>query len=702
MNAGRRDRWSAKPALLSVAMLVLAAPLGAQEPRALQDAVDRDAAKKPVNYGRTPDTAIPYRNFREPYLRFFQTVMPFRGAQTEPRAQANGSIPPRTLRIGYFGPTESAPDADLGQQMLEGVRLAVEQANTADGYQGIPFELIEREDLGLWGSSSNEMVAFKYVDDVLAVIGSIDGANTHIALRVALKIQMPMINTATTDPTLTETNIPWMLRCMADDRQQGYALAYYIFQERGIKKVAAFRANDRYGRTGIAEFRDAARRLKAPLRAELRWDPGDRDFTVQLDRIAETGAEAVVLWGNAADTAAVVKEIRRRQMPIQIFGCDRLANRSFLAKAGPAAEGVVAVATIDPTRDDPIYKRFVEAFAARFGHEPGTFAAHAYDGANILISAIHKAGPNRVRIRDALSEFEHFDGVTGPIRFDTTLNDIGPVYLATVQDGAFVYREIDFTSTRQASRTTVPYRRLADAPPAARSPKSDTDGSADVPAEYRIGCFLPLDDAGQEVLRGARLALADDAAQHPDAPPIQLFSRDARGAWGDASNLLVELVFDKEVIAVVATERRGTHLAEMLAAKFHFPVVTLCDADPTVTQIPLSWIFRVAPGPSMDSDFADRYARHYGSKATARAALGYDAAALMAMRIRGGAHGRRALRDGLAGSTWFQGVSGTFRFDTLGNRIERPPEDCSTADRQASRVGAAHRRELGKRSTVER
>ena len=37
-----------------------------------------------------------------------------------------------------------------------------------------------------------------------------------------------------------ETNIPWLLRCMADDRQQGYALAHHIYKEAGIEKVAAF------------------------------------------------------------------------------------------------------------------------------------------------------------------------------------------------------------------------------------------------------------------------------------------------------------------------------------------------------------------------------------------------------------------------------------------------------------------------------
>jgi ABC-type branched-subunit amino acid transport system substrate-binding protein len=593
---------------------------------------------------------------------------------------------PQTVRIGFFGPDGSAPDADLGQQMREGVRLALEQANDAGGYEDIPFELVTRVDTGLWGSSANEMVAFKYQDDVLAVIGSVDGANTHIALRVALKVQMPMVNTAATDPTLTETNIPWLLRCMADDRQQGYALAHHIFNRCGIKRVVAFRVNDRYGRTGIAEFRDAARRLKCPLRLELRWEPGDRQFTAQLDRIAQTDPEAVVLWGNASDTAAIVREIRKRKMPLEVFGCDRLVAGTFLSEAGEAAEGVVAVATYDPTRGESRLEAFTEAFRHRFNHEPEAFAAHAYDGAKILIDAVRKAGLNRARIRDVLYEYTHYDGVTGSIDFDTTLNDIGPVYIATVKGGRFIYEEADSASEAQSGRAPAsgrasppvgarprsqrsrPYRVQVQSPPAVRSPARASRGA---PAVYRLGCFLPLDASRNAAVRGAQMALAEDAARHPDQPPIELLVRDARGAWGENSSSLVDLVLERDVLALIgSTERRGTHLAEMLAAKMHFPVLTLCGGDPTITQIPLPWIFSVAPASDeIDPDFARRYSARYGARPDAHAALGYDAAALAASGIRGGADTRVALRDALASGAWNRGATGVFAFDALGTRI---------------------------------
>ena len=226
--------------------------------------------KEAPNYGKAPDSMIPFRNFRNPYARFFDEPVGFLGTGRYEGADHE------TARVGFFAPVEPAADADIGQNMFEGVQLAFEQANAEGGYEGVPFELVIRQDIGLWGASSNEMAAFKYEDNALAVIGSIDGGNTHIALRVALKTQTPMMNTATTDPTLTETAIPWLMRCMADDRQQGYALAQHIYRERNIKSVVALRVNDRYGRMGMMEFRDAARRLGHPLRAELRWNRGER------------------------------------------------------------------------------------------------------------------------------------------------------------------------------------------------------------------------------------------------------------------------------------------------------------------------------------------------------------------------------------------------------------------------------------------
>ncbi|MFQ5570383.1 MAG: ABC transporter substrate-binding protein [Rhodothermales bacterium] len=384
------------------------------------------------SYGNTPDEMRPYRRFQEPYALFFDKPQPFLGTGREK------SPPPdlKLVKIGFLGPLEDSPEAALGRHMLQGATLAIEEANAQGGYQGLPFELVLRDDAGPWGASSNKFVELSD-EKVWAVLGSIDGASTHIALRVALKLELPMVTTGSTDPTLTETRIPWLVRVNADDRQNGYALASYIYQEKGYRRVAALRANNRYGRKGITEFKDAARRLGAPLLFELRYAPGDTIFTTQLMRINKSSAEAVVLWADAEEAAHIVQQMREMGMQHAVFGTDRLVSPDFLTSAGPAAEGVIATYPYNPEQDDPYVQDFNRRYAQRFGEEPEAFAAHAFDGMNMIIQAIHTAGLNRARIRDVLSAVKGFQGVTGQIVLDATHNDVGPVWLVEIRDGAF-------------------------------------------------------------------------------------------------------------------------------------------------------------------------------------------------------------------------------------------------------------------------
>lgn len=415
---------------LAVATAALGAPagIGAQEEPA-------DSARRGANYGNTPDELLPYRAFRTPYLEFFAEKQPFLGTGRDKAAPADLEA----VRIGILAPLdEASPEAAMGHRMLQGATLAVEEANAAGGFRGLPYELIVLDDVGPWGASSNKMLALADTGS-WAVLGSIDGQSTHIALRVALKLEVPLVTSGSTDPTLTETRIPWYVRVNADDRQNGYALASHIFHEKGLERVAVLRANTRYGRVGVAEFADAARRLQRPLLLELRYGTGDQDFSAQLDRIGQAGAAAVVLWGDSRDMARIVRQMRERGMEQPVFGPDRMLAREFVESVGEAGEGVVAVDLWDPRRDDPALDRFRRRYRERFGEGPDAMAAHAYDGMNLIIESVRRAGLNRTRIRDAMSDLEEYEGVTGHIPFDPTLNDVGPVYLAVLEGGRFRY-----------------------------------------------------------------------------------------------------------------------------------------------------------------------------------------------------------------------------------------------------------------------
>jgi ABC-type branched-subunit amino acid transport system substrate-binding protein len=402
--------------------------------------------RKDPNYAATSEDVEPFRGIT-PYKEHFLEQMEYAGpgrAIPEPEDV-------KTVKIGFIGPIMStvsvatggkSHEESLGIKMLQGARLAIEQANARGGYlkRKIPFELVVANDNGLWGSSGNEIIKLAYLDKVWAILGTIDGANSHIAIRVALKIELVMLNSGDTDPTFIETNIPWVARCIGDDRQQSYILADYLYRKMQFRRVGLIRSSNRYGRFGVREVVDSSRRLGFPIVMEMAYKVGSTDFSLELERLRNARVDAVVHWGDAREGALILNQMRREGMNQPFFCCDRCVQSEFVELAGANAEGVICSYPWNPDRRDPKLEAFKKAFRERFGEEPETYAAHAYDGMNMLIWAIQVAGLNRARIRDMIAYMPApWPGVTGDIRLSAALDDVGEVFLAKRENGRWHY-----------------------------------------------------------------------------------------------------------------------------------------------------------------------------------------------------------------------------------------------------------------------
>jgi ABC-type branched-subunit amino acid transport system substrate-binding protein len=274
-----------------------------------------------------------------------------------------------------------------------------------------------------------------------SMVGCIDGQNCHIVLRTTLKLELPIVDIGTTDPTVTETRIPWLLHNFPDDRQQGYTLADYVFKDRKLKRVGVIRTQARYARIGVIKFNDEARRMGRQPVLEVKFERGDKDFTHQLQLLRDAKVEGVIIWGEAAEAGLILKQMRAMGMKQPVFGSSRLAYPQLLETAGAAAEGLVVTTALDPTRTDPKWLAFRDAYLQKFHEQPIDYAAYSYDGMNVLIAAIEKAGLNRGRIMDVLRAYQMktYQGAAGTDYFDHTLNNIAPVSMARVKDGKFEY-----------------------------------------------------------------------------------------------------------------------------------------------------------------------------------------------------------------------------------------------------------------------
>jgi len=562
-------------------------------------------------YAGTPPDLEPYEHYVKPYYENYTHPNIYTGAARD--------IPDpkdvKEVRIGFLGPIAKQADQVYGLRMLHGAQMAIDDANGRGGYGGKPFRLMVHDDYSnwqfgaeggeerptdpaIWGAPLDESVKMVYDEKVWAVFGSISSESTHMILRLALKAEFPIVNSASTDPTIPETYVPWYFTDLQDDRVQAYTLAQRMFTELRLKRVALLRVNNRYGRMAAEKFRAAAIRLGHPVVIEQKFLPGDTDFARELGIIRDSRVDAVVLWADQSEAAGILKQMRAMGMKQRVFGAYRTLGPGLVAQAGPAAEGFEAVFPYDPTRNDPRWLDFNRRFEALFHEPPEQFAALAYDAMNILLDSICKAGLNRARIHDALADLEQYDGVTGHMVFDPNQKNVAPMFLGTVHNGAITYRPASMNKTHTAAQAPA-----ADASPApaAAAPPAPYARVGEDGVEYRGPRTADLHPGQVRVIvfgRGAaQIAQTPEVlsilrAEPPQGPKLSLVPVESGQNWGAASTQLVHALMDGHALAILALDRDAAHLAEQLALKCFVPVVALSN-DQSLTSANIPWIFRL-------------------------------------------------------------------------------------------------------------
>jgi len=536
-------------------------------------------------YTAAPDDLRPFSKFTTPYYEYYQDLIEYNGA-----ARETPDPDPKDLsevRIGFLAPLYDHPDQVRGARMLNGAQMAIDEANAAGGYGGKPFHLITHNDYdnwqnssssvtgvsrdsAIWGAASNDAVRMIYDDKVWAMFGSISSESTHIALRLALKAETPLVNSASTDPTIPETIIPWYFTDIQDDRAQGYTLARHIYTELGLKRVALLRVNDRYGRFGVIKFRDASRRLGHPVVIEQKFLRGDTDFRRQLQVIEDSRVDAIVLWTDIPQTAMILQEMQELGMKQRVFGSHRTIGDELIKLAGTAADNFEAVYPYDPSRKDAQWREFIARYEAHYHEKPDHFAALAYDQMRILLDAICRAGLNKGRIRDALTALTSYRGVTQQMTFDPNCKNIAPLFLARVHNGEIEYERITMEK---------PYARVGEGGVQYSGPPTN-----DV-ENFRIGVFGPH---ASELVR----ALGEHSSRKAEGQRYSLIPIESGTSWGKASSDLVRAVYEEHVVALVALDRASSHLAEQIAVKSFIPVIAI-SSDRALTSTNIPWIFRL-------------------------------------------------------------------------------------------------------------
>src|SRR3954470_4554044 len=339
------------------------------------------------------------------------------GKKKEEAAAAPPAAPSIEIKIASAAPlTVKTPH--LGKDNENGVRLAIEEANTAklkiDG-KDAKFVLLSEDDQG--DPKVGTTVAQKLVDaKVAGVVGHLNSGVTIPASVVYNQAGIPMITGFATNPQVTERGFKVTFRTVGRDDQQGPAIASYLASNNKPKVVAVIDDATAYGK-GIAD--EVEKTLKAAKVQVLPRENGTdstTDWKAVLTKLRGRKPDAVFYGGMDQTGGPLLKQGRELGIKAVFAFGDGACTDEMSKLAGAAAEGLLcSQAGIPPQAAD---KKFLEAYKKKFNVDPILYAPFTYDGANLLIEAMKKANSaDPAKYLPELAKISYM-GATGKIEFD--------------------------------------------------------------------------------------------------------------------------------------------------------------------------------------------------------------------------------------------------------------------------------------------
>jgi branched-chain amino acid transport system substrate-binding protein len=343
------------------------------------------------------------------------------------KAVQNTDGPGKTVKIGLLIPDNNSLAAK------QGAELAIRKANEKGGFNGKPFQLVVRSMEGPWGTGSKEAVNLIFEENVRALMGSPDGRNAHLVEQVTTKAQIVFLSAWASDPTLAQAFVPWYFSCVPTDPQQADALIEEIYNKRQFTKIAAVSDNDYDSKMALESYVKRTKLAGKTDPLQLFYDNKAQDFNGLIDQINKADVRGIILFGKPSASMRIITQLRERKMNQSVFGSLSLLDENEIpGQDMKYYENVVLISPGNLSGSKGL--AFREEFQKTYGKLPGAVAAYSFDGMNLLIEAIRKAGPDRENIQKALSKI-HFEGVTGLIQFDDKGKRMGTPGLIEIKNG---------------------------------------------------------------------------------------------------------------------------------------------------------------------------------------------------------------------------------------------------------------------------
>ncbi len=343
----------------------------------------------------------------------------------------------KEFALAFVGPL-TGPNANLGINIRDGMRVAIEEAN--EEHDEFNFTIKEFDTQGDPAQAPGQKDKYIPDESIIAVVGPTFSGETRAVLPDLQQAGLVMISASATNVTLpTDPATDVFHRIIPDDGVQAQGIADYVTSKLKPQKIALIHDNTDYGKglwEGVVKLLTEAGIDTTTTDA---IDPKSQNYSVAVNKVKAANVDMVFYGGYYNEAGRLKKQLADAEVDATFISGDGSLDPGFVVSSGaPGGEG--ALLTCPCRLATPELEGKPGEFATKYkeivGKDPGTYSSEGYDAASILIEGIVAGNDTREKLLAYVEDFEGFDGVSKRVEFEENGNvKAGDVFVYEVKGG---------------------------------------------------------------------------------------------------------------------------------------------------------------------------------------------------------------------------------------------------------------------------
>lgn len=329
------------------------------------------------------------------------------GSSDNSAAAGKGST--EEIVFGVTGPL-TGDNAEYGKLWKKGFDLALDEINGKGGVKGRKLTYLFEDSQS--DPKQTPAVAQKFVANsrIIAVLGDFSSGSSMAASPIYQRAGIVQLGITNSHPDFTKTG-DYIWSNSASQKDEAPYLATVAVKDLGKQKLAVLYQNTDWGKSSTELFTAKAKDLGADIVLQEGYVTTEKDFRPVLTKVRDAKPDLLVLISYYNDASLIAQQLKAVGLNVPAIGASSLYSPQLIKLGGDAVEGIMTITRFHPGNPDPAVQAFVKAYKAKYGEDPDSFSAVAYDGVKILATVLEKYGVDRKALRDGLADIKELDTV---------------------------------------------------------------------------------------------------------------------------------------------------------------------------------------------------------------------------------------------------------------------------------------------------